>query len=199
MDYKNARVYQILNTVDNNVYVGSTCQALSKRMAKHRGDLLTKANQKRPLYQKMKEIGVEHFYIELLEEYPCENKEQLLKKEGFYIRQIGTLNGCIVGRTPKEYKEEHKDKIIEFQKQYYKENKDKLKEHRKQYTEENKDKITEFHKRYREENKERIEGAMSIKIMCACGSVHRIGAKSQHLRTKKHAAWVNLQSQPQTD
>ena len=36
MDYKNGKIYQILNNVNDDIYVGSTCQALSKRMYQHR-------------------------------------------------------------------------------------------------------------------------------------------------------------------
>ena len=59
----------------------------------------------------MKEHGVEHFYIELIEEHPCENGEQLRKREGHYIREIGTLNKKIDGRTKKEYLEENRERI----------------------------------------------------------------------------------------
>ena len=37
----------------------------------------------------MRELGVENVYIELLEECPCDNVEQLRKREGELIRQIG--------------------------------------------------------------------------------------------------------------
>jgi hypothetical protein len=39
------------------------------------------------LYQKMWETDVNEWYIELYEEYPCESKEQLNKKEGLVIRE----------------------------------------------------------------------------------------------------------------
>ena len=45
----------------------------------------------------MKEIGVEHFYIELIKEAPCENIEQLRAIEGQYIRELGTLNQRVEG------------------------------------------------------------------------------------------------------
>ena len=50
-----------------------------------------------------------HQYIKkiqlvLYENYPCENKEQLNKREeGEMIREIGTVNKQIAGRTYKEY------------------------------------------------------------------------------------------------
>ena len=35
------------------------------------------------------------------ENYPCENEEQLNKREGEIIREIGTVNKQIAGRTHK--------------------------------------------------------------------------------------------------
>ena len=63
------------------------------------------------LYAKMRELGKEHFYIELIEEYPCDNIEQLHKIEGGHIQEIGTLNIFIAGRTTSEYYIDNKLKI----------------------------------------------------------------------------------------
>ena len=58
------------------------------------------------LYQKMNVKGLEHFRIELIKECPCENIEQLRAIEGKYIREIGTLNSHLAGRTSSDYKKE---------------------------------------------------------------------------------------------
>ena len=119
-DYKNGKIYCIRNNIDDDIYVGSTTQRLSKRMAKHREDAKHKDKMHRNLYVKMLEHGLEHFYIELIEDCPCETLEQLLKSEGHYIRKMGTLNHKIAGRTGKEYHEINKDKIQIYQKEYQK-------------------------------------------------------------------------------
>ena len=36
MNYKNDKIYQILNSITDDMYVGATTQPLSKRMVKHR-------------------------------------------------------------------------------------------------------------------------------------------------------------------
>ena len=73
-DFKNGRIYCIRNTIDDDIYVGSTCQPISKRMAKHRIDM--KGYKKdRKLYSKMNELGIDNCYIELIEECPCDNLE----------------------------------------------------------------------------------------------------------------------------
>ena len=102
-DYTNGRIYKILNYIDNEVYVGSTCQPLSKRMVAHRAAANKPKKQHSPLYTKMNEYGIENFYIELIEPYPCKNNEELRKREGHYIREFGTLNKNIAGRSQQEY------------------------------------------------------------------------------------------------
>ena len=92
MDYQHGKIYKILNTVDDSCYIGSTTQPLSKRMASHRKCSNDIANRDRLLYTKMRDLGVANFYIELLEDYPCDNVEQLRRREGHFIREIGTLN-----------------------------------------------------------------------------------------------------------
>ncbi len=69
----------------------------------------------------MNELCIDKFYIELYERYKCNTKEELNIHEGEIIRQIGTMNMKIAGRTQKEYK-----------KQYYQ--KPEVKEHIKQYS-----------------------------------------------------------------
>ena len=142
------------------MYVGSTTQPLSKRMAKHREDAKRENKMHRAFYSKVNEIGIEHFYIELIEECPCETLEQLRKREGHYIREMGTLNHQIAGRTKHEYNHE-----------YYDENKDKLSEKNKEYYEANKEKLNE-------------------KMICACGGKHTLHHKFVHERTKKHQQYI---------
>jgi len=113
MNYTNGKIYKIWNNINNEIYIGSTCQLLSKRMAEHRSNRMGEQKRHRPLYKLMNELGVEHFFIELLIDCPCENIEELRKIEGEYIRQYGTLNIIISGRTGKEWRKENSEKIVE--------------------------------------------------------------------------------------
>ena len=112
MDYSKAKIYQLVNDITDDIYVGSTCQKLSKRMAEHRASMRSSRDNHIKLYQKMNEIGLEHFRIELIKECPCENIEQLRAIEGKYIREIGTLNSHLAGRTSSDYKKELKERYI---------------------------------------------------------------------------------------
>ena len=116
MDYKNGKIYCIRNNINDEVYVGSTTQSLSKRMVKHRSDAKCR-NKDLTIYKTMNELGIDNFYIELIEEHPCENKEQLGKKESEFIRQKGILNMQIQSRTKKEWHEEHKEHLQKMRKE----------------------------------------------------------------------------------
>ena len=54
-------------------------------------------------YKLINSIGFHRFSIELIEEYSCKNQCELNKRQGYYIRQYGTLNHNILGREHSEY------------------------------------------------------------------------------------------------
>ncbi len=128
-DYQQGKIYTIRCRTDNtSIYVGSTTQSLAKRWGGH------KVDSKRCnviLYQVINGEW-KNWYIELYELYPCNNKEELCKKEGEITRLIGNLNSRIAGRTQKEYNEI-----------YYENNKEKLAvKNKTNYDEKYKEKIT---------------------------------------------------------
>ena len=125
-DYTNGKIYCIRNNVDDDIYIGSTTQALSKRMAKHRSNINSKKAGHYIMYKKMKELGIEHFYIELVKDFPCEALEQLRAEEGKLIREIGTLNSKIAGRNRQQHYEDNKPSILEQRKTYYEHNKEHI-------------------------------------------------------------------------
>ena len=154
MTYQNGKHYCIRNDVDDDIYVGSTTQLLCKRMVAHRAKVKSKPHYK--LYVKMIELGIEHLYIELIENYPCDNKEELRKREGHYIRERETINTLIAGRTKTEWTNENKEHVKATQKQYYNDNKEEMQKQHKEYREEHKDEIKVWKKEHYETNKEDI-------------------------------------------
>ena len=58
--------------------------------------------------------------IELLQIYPCNNRRELQLQEGKFIKlfQPYVVNKKVEGRTQKEYKNEHKQEIADYQKNY---------------------------------------------------------------------------------
>jgi hypothetical protein len=124
--YKRGKIYTIRCRYDDSlIYVGSTIAKLSKRMRRHR------LGKTCSLY-KFVDGDWDNWYIELYEEYPCDNREQLEKREGQVIREIATINKLIAGRTQKEYYKENHDKILEQRKIYRQNNNDKILEKKKE-------------------------------------------------------------------
>ena len=209
-DYSKGKIYKILNNIDDEIYIGSTIKTLSQRMACHRGHV--KSRQHLPLYKSMVELGVEHFYIELIENCPCNDVYELRAREGHFIREIGTLNKLIAGRTQKQYKEDNYDKIKQYMEdnkehrnelskkhyetnkekyhqwylKYYEEHKEQYKEYDKQYRENNKEHIKENKKQYYENNKEHIQQHRHENITCnICGCQVIRQGMARHQKTNK--------------
>ena len=109
-NYQLGKIYTIRSLSSPEIYVGSTSQSLACRMASHRRDY--KRNQVLGLHKEIiKDIS--EWNIELHELYPCNTREELHRREGEVIRDIGTLNKCIAGRTHQERYREYKDKVKE--------------------------------------------------------------------------------------
>lgn len=60
-------IYKITNDVNDKVYVGKTSMSIDRRWGVHRRDSKKERCKKRPLYSAIREYGVEHFSIELIE------------------------------------------------------------------------------------------------------------------------------------
>ena len=186
-DYNKGKIYTIrCRTDDTLIYVGSTIQPLSVRLGGHKVRSNNAKYQNILLY-KNKNHNWDDWYIELYEEYPCENKEQLCKREGEVIRSIGTLNTRIEGRTRQEHYEDNKDDIAIKQKTYRENNKDDIAIKDKQYYENNKDKIAIKCKEYYENNKDKI----LEKITCECGCILTKSCLERHKKTQKHLNAIN--------
>jgi group I intron endonuclease len=90
-DLSKDKIYIITNDFNDEVYVGSTCDTLVKRFSAHKSSTNKSEKMQRPLYTLMREIGTERFRMELIEDYPCEDKYQLRQKEGEYIKLMELL------------------------------------------------------------------------------------------------------------
>ena len=109
VDYKKGKLYQIENTIDDDVYVGSTTNTLEGIMKGHMQSFHAKRKKHLVLYTKMNEYGFDKFFIELIEDYPCNSKIELGAREGHWIKERGTLNKIIQGRTKQGWNDEIKD------------------------------------------------------------------------------------------
>jgi hypothetical protein len=86
-DYKNGKIYKLWSPQGDDIYIGSTTQPLYARLSAHKRRV--KCSSK-ILFEKYDDVR-----IELIECVPCDNKEQLTKKEGEYIRNNNCVNRAI--------------------------------------------------------------------------------------------------------
>ena len=159
----NTVIYKI-QCVDGScdfVYFGSTTN-FAKRKSQHKH---TCYNENREgynlkLYETIRENGGwNNFEMCLVEVYPCENKQQLLIREQFYIdsnrNNMNSFKAHLSMEDRKEYKKNYNIEYKEIKKKWEEDNKEHRAERAKQYREENKEHIAERIKKWKEDNKER--------------------------------------------
>ncbi len=154
-DYQQGKIYKLWSPSKNIIYYGSTTETLAQRLAKHKWSYKSYNNDNNKLYAtSYLVLDCEDYKMELVEEYPCNNRQQLLIKEGEYIKNNDCVNKCVAGRTKIEYsKQYHKDnaeKESEYKKDYYINNIDK----RREYLEATKEKRKAKMREYREKLKQ---------------------------------------------
>jgi len=158
--------------VTDEVYIGSTCQpTVARRLAKHVVNYNEHKKGKCGYTTSFRIIERGDYNIYLIENFPCDNKDELTKREGELIKQMKNdetvVNRNIPGRTNAEYRIDNADKISVRHKQYYQQNADKIKQRyqqnadkilmqRKQYRRQNAEKISEQKKQHYQQNAEKI-------------------------------------------
>jgi group I intron endonuclease len=100
VDYSKGLIYGIYCRTNEDFYIGSTTNleqrwSTHKAMTKHRNRDYFKTKNK--LYEVMEKNGIENYYIELIEYYPCNTKRELERREGELQRERKpTLNTIII-------------------------------------------------------------------------------------------------------
>jgi len=156
IDYSLGKVYKIVG--NGKIYVGSTTRPLlSQRLAKHKERYNLWIKNKATYMTSFECLEDPENSIELLEVCPCSCKDELLKYESKWIREIECVNKVIPDRTREEWVEQNKDKIKERMKEYeivYREkNREARRLYMKEYKEKNKEKLKEYRKEWYENQK----------------------------------------------
>jgi hypothetical protein len=101
VNYEKGKIYKILNNINEDIYVGSTTQSLDKILYEYKYRPNIRNSDKYRFSSLMRAIGIDKFYIELIENHPCDTITGLKEREGYWARKIGTLNikGCECGRS----------------------------------------------------------------------------------------------------
>ena len=167
--YEKGKIYKLCckDPAITEIYIGSTLNQY-KRKNVHKSDC-NNPNRKlynMRLYQFIRDNGgFDNWNLIILEEYPAENKNELVWKEREWIEQLkpvlNSMNRPII--TTEEYREYHKEyrknnseQLREYHKEYRKNNSEKISENQKIYYEENSEQRREYHKKWYEENSEKV-------------------------------------------
>lgn len=173
-DWSLGKIYRIIsnNPEVSVVYYGSTVQSLCRRMASHRSKYKRWCAGKQrscSIFPYFKQYGIEQFHIELVEDFPCDNGEQLFTRENVYIRGFDCCNKYSAITTPEERTEQ-----------------------RKQHYQDNAEAISIKQKQHYQVNAESINIKKKGKITCVCGCQIRKDSLPDHLKSKKHISLVQI-------
>ena len=151
VNYQLGKVYKLVSSQTNDIYIGSTCQStLANRLCQHKIQYRSYLNGNQRKYISSIEIlQYDDVQIVLIEDYPCERKEQLTCLENYHIernREIAVnMKRAFTGLSRKEFK-----------RQYYQDNKEDLSVKNREYVEEHREQVCAYKKQWHEENRERI-------------------------------------------
>ena len=157
-DFNNGKIYKLVSSNTDEIYIGSTIKTLEKRKYGHLSAFKQwKDGKPNTSLSSFRIIEAGDVEIVLLELYPCDTKNELFYRERYWMEKLKCVNiyRPIVGQVEtkeieKKYKEKNKEKIFRRSKEYNEKNKEELSEKRKEYNEKNKDR----QKEWREKNKE---------------------------------------------
>ena len=125
--YENGKIYRIVCNITGLQYYGSTCATLEKRLIGHKNDYNYRMNENASNMTSFKIIENGNYEILLVELFPCNSKDELLKREGFYIKNNVCVNKVLPGRThvqsQQNWVENNKFIYDEYQKKWREENK----------------------------------------------------------------------------
>ena len=159
--YQTGKIYKIVNTITNDVYVGSTICTLKKRFNEHKSSAYRGTCNHLKLYKLIEDVGIDNFKIELIEHFPCDNHFDLVRREGYYIYTLNaSLNTFIAGRTYQEWKGVNPDSSKASAKRFY------------------------------EKHKEDIRARARVSFNCECGGTYCTDTKLRHCKSLKHLTYI---------
>lgn len=187
--FMNGKIYEIWNSDLDIVYIGSTVKTLKQRLSKHLSAWGSWKQTGKGYCSSYRIFQTDNYFINLIDDFPSKSRKELEKEEGSLIRQHDCVNLVIPGRTQKEWLQDNKEQVTEYQSQWYLNNKEQIAEQKKLYYIDNKEQIAKQRKLYYIDNKEKLK----LKITCQCGSVVRKSDIRTHERSMKHQRLMSAQ------
>ena len=164
--YQNGKIYKVVCLDTGRIYIGSTYLTLEHRLKIHETDYKTYLNGNINFKYSYDIIKDGNYTIELIEDYPCNNRTELERQEGLHQRKaiaddnVVCINKNIAGRTRQEYNADNREIML------------------------NKQKI------YRENNREVLLEKKKEKFNCECGGKYTRTHKAEHLKSNRHQTYL---------
>ena len=119
--YTRGKIYKVVDFGYSKCYYGSTTEKLYNRFSKQKNIykqfVAGKRKDRTSVSILFEEFGMENCKIELVENYPCNGKEELNAREGFYIKNYDCVNKLVAGRTNHERYELNKEQLLKRHKE----------------------------------------------------------------------------------
>jgi hypothetical protein len=193
-DYSKTVIYKIYckDASINNVYVGHTTN-FNSRQSVHQSKSNTDKGYGFKLYSIIKgNGGWDNYYMDIIEEYPCDDKIQAKQREQYWYQQ---LNANMNELLPYISAEDSKKKRINYQKKYFENNRDYYINYNKNYYAKFPEKKKEIALKYYNDNKEKIcQKNKERRFDCVCGINIRHVDRSKHNKTKTHLKFLSTNS-----
>jgi len=166
-DYSQGKIYKVTCGETGDIYIGSTVLSLPKRLAQH--NFISNGCATKDFIKPK---------IELIEEFPCETKQELLWRERKWYDELD----CVNIHMPIATKSERFEKNRLCKMKYRKENRESILNQNAIYYQNNKKHKADYYQK----NKEKIYAWKSEIIQCECGdSIQRVSF-SRHKKSQKH-------------
>ena len=163
---ENGKIYKLICNNTGKCYYGSTVFSLDKRLKDHEYQYKSYLKNKSKYVSSFEILAGGNYDIELFENFPCYRKQDLLNREGYYMRNNECVNKMMTGRSREEYREIFKENNPDYHKNYY------------------------YKYKHSDKHKEYTKKRLLEKINCDCGSVVSRANYKKHLRSVGHKRYV---------
>jgi hypothetical protein len=198
---RHASIYKLVSNIqnDDNVYIGSTENTLTKRKSQHKSSSKSKPHLR--VYQYFNAIGWDNVSIIEVEAVEFNTRNELLTRERHFIDLMGNLNKVKPLQTMAEYAKT--DEYRQYQAEYRKTDKyrqcqaeyaktDKYRQYQAEYRKT--DKYQQYQAEYAktDQHKKYISYYNKTFHLCECGKSISNGSKYLHKKSKWHTEYQKI-------